>query len=56
MQAQMEPIAMPALAAAAFKNLGSVCDGSSIGISTVWKPQFLSFLKRWTLSLVNGEA
>ena len=56
MQAQMDPMAMPALAAAAFRNFGSVCEGSSIGISTVWKPQFLSFLNRCTLSLVNGEA
>jgi hypothetical protein len=56
MAAQMEPMAMPALAAAALRNFGSTCEGSSIGISTESKPQFLSFLKRCALSLVNGEA
>ena len=56
MAAQMEPMARPALAAAAFRNFGSTCEGSSIAISTESKPQFLSFLNMETLSLVNGEA
>src|SRR3954464_11001981 len=56
MQAQTEPMAMPALSAAAFTLAGSMWLGSSIGISIVSKPQSLNFLKSFTLSLVNGEA
>jgi len=49
-------MARPALAAAALRTAGSTCDGSSMAISTVSKPHFLSFLNMDTLSLVNGEA
>src|SRR3954471_6670888 len=56
MQAQTEPIAMPALSAAAFTLAGSMWLGSSIGISIVSNPQSFNFFKSFTLSLVNGEA
>src|SRR4051812_32222589 len=51
----MLPIAMPALAAAAFTFAVSMCDGSSMGISTVSKPQRLNVVKSFVLSVVNGE-
>src|SRR5829696_7057646 len=55
MHAQTLPIATPALSAAAFTFAGSMCDGSSIGISTESKPQSLNFLKSRVLSVVKGE-
>jgi hypothetical protein len=38
-------MAMPALAAAAFRNFGSTCEGSSMAISTESKPQSLELLE-----------
>src|SRR4051812_24823973 len=55
MQAHTLPTAIPALSAAAFTAAGSMCDGSSIGISTVSKPHFLNVAKSLVLSVVNGE-
>src|SRR3954462_8869102 len=55
MHAHTLPIAMPAFSAPAFTFAGSMCDGSSIGISTVSKPQSLNFLKSFTLSVTKGE-
>src|SRR4051794_25083783 len=55
MHAHTLPMASPAFSAAAFTFAGSMCDGSSIGISTVSKPQSLNFLKSFTLSVTKGE-
>jgi hypothetical protein len=55
MQAQMLPMARPALSAAALTFFGSMCSRASTGISTVWKPHFLNLGKSFTLSLVKGE-
>src|SRR2546425_132760 len=55
MQAQTEPQTSPSLSSARFTCAGSMCDGSSTGISTVSKPHFLKVLKSFVLSLVNGE-
>jgi len=56
MQAQMDPQARPALSSSARTWAALMCDGSSMGISTVWKPHFLNWAKSFVLSSVNGEA
>src|SRR5688572_28610102 len=55
MQAQRLPMARPFLSAAAFTFAGSMCDGSSTGISTVSKPHFLNLGKCLVLSVMNGD-
>src|ERR1043165_7920180 len=55
MQAQTEPQASPFLSNSAFTCLGSICEVSSMGISTDWNPHFLNCGKSFVLSLVNGE-
>src|SRR2546430_218073 len=55
MQAQTEAQTSPWLSSSRFTCAGSMCDGSSTGISTVSKPHFLKVLKSFVLSLVNGE-
>src|SRR5512137_2538266 len=54
-QAQTEPQTRPCLSSSRFTCAGSMCDGSSIGISIVSKPHCLNCLKSLVLSLVNGE-
>jgi hypothetical protein len=56
MHAQMVPMAMPALSAAALTLAGLMCSSASIGISAVSKPHFLSFGNSFTLSVVKGLA
>src|SRR5437868_1853697 len=55
MHAHTLPIARLFLSAAAFTAAGSMCAGSSMGISTVSKPHFLNVGKSTVLSVVNGE-
>src|SRR5438093_11342261 len=55
MQAQAEPQTSPCLFNSSFTKAGSMCDGSSIGISTVSNPHFLNVLKSGVLSLVKGD-
>src|SRR5437899_1819048 len=55
MQAQTEPQTRRCRSSSYFTCAGSMCDGSSTGISTVSKPHFLKVLKRVVLSVVNGE-
>src|SRR5258705_6524790 len=55
MQAQAEPQTNPCLSNSSFTKAGSMCDGSSMGISTVANPHFLNVLKSLVLSLVKGE-
>src|SRR5262245_52858863 len=55
MQAQTEPHTSPFLSSSAFTRAGSMCDGSSTGISTVSKPHFLKVGKNLVLSFVKGE-
>ena len=54
MHAQMLPTAMPAFFAAAFTATGSMCEGSSTGISTVSKPHFLNCENSLVLAVTNG--
>src|SRR5437660_7613154 len=55
MQAQADPHTSPCRSSSFFTKVGSIWDGSSIGISTVSKPHFLNVLKSGVLSLVKGD-
>ena len=55
MHAQTEPQASPCLSSSRFTCAGSICDGSSMGISTVSKPHRLNWPNSFVLSLVNGD-
>src|SRR3954454_16675460 len=55
MHAQTLPQTKPFLSSAAFTFAGSMCDGSSTGISTVSKPHFLNLGNSFTLSVVKGD-
>src|SRR6266496_6128449 len=55
MHAQADPQASPYLSSSLFTKAGSMCEGSSMGISTVSKPHFLNVLKSRVLALVKGE-
>src|SRR5438445_6285788 len=55
MQAQADPHTSPCRSSSFFTKVGSIWDGSSIGISTVSNPHFLKVLKSGVLSLVKGE-
>src|SRR6187200_1742339 len=55
MQAQAEPQTSPFRSSSDFTYAGSMCEGSSIGISIVSKPHFLKRGKSLVLSLVKGE-
>ena len=54
-QAQTEPQTRPCLSSSRFTCAGSMCDGSSMGISMVSKPHCLNCLNSLVLSFVNGE-
>src|SRR4030095_8570940 len=55
MHAHTEPQVRRFSSNCAFTWRGSMCDRSSTGISTVWKPHFLKVLNNFVLSLVNGD-
>src|SRR5258706_9655993 len=55
MHAQTEPQTKPCLSNSAFTCAGSMCEGSSTGISTVSNPHFLNCGNSFVLSLVKGE-
>src|SRR5688572_31722627 len=55
MHAQTDPHTNPCLSNSRFTCAGSICDGSSIGISTDSNPHFLNCGNNFVLSLVNGE-
>src|SRR5580765_764780 len=55
MQAHNEPHTSPALSSSRLTCIGSMWEGSSIGSSTVSKPQSLNCLKSFVLLLLKGE-
>src|SRR4051794_10999959 len=55
MQAQTDPQTRPFFSSSACTYFGSMCDGSSIGISTDSKPHFLNMGNSLVDSLVNGD-
>src|ERR1043166_7579301 len=55
MHAQTDPQTRPCLSNSCFTCPGSMCDGSSTGISIVSNPHFLKRGKSFVLSLVKGE-
>src|ERR1051325_8833087 len=55
MQAQTEPQTRPCLSNSRLTWAGSMCEGSSTGISMDLKPHFLKVGKSRVLLLVNGE-
>src|SRR5688572_19554869 len=55
MHAQTLPQTRPTLSSSRFTCAGSMCDGSSIGISTDSNPHFLNWGKSLVESFVNGD-
>src|SRR5687768_8898281 len=55
MHAQTLPQTSPALSSSRFTWAGSMCDGSSMGISTDSNPHFLNCGKSFVESFVNGD-
>src|SRR5688500_17281664 len=55
MQAQTDPQASLFLSSSRFTCAGSMCDGSSTGISTVSKPHFLKVGNSFVLAFVKGD-
>src|SRR5687767_4349499 len=55
MHAQTEPQTNPFLSSSAFTWAGSICDGSSTGISIDSNPHFLNCGNSFVLSFVKGE-
>src|SRR5687767_8455123 len=55
MHAQTLPQTSPALSSSRFTCAGSMCDGSSMGISTDSNPHFLNCGKSFVESFVNGD-
>src|SRR5260221_288340 len=55
MQAQTEPQTSPFLSSSVLTWAGSMCDGSSTGISMVSNPHFLKVGNNFVLVFVNGE-
>src|SRR5262245_12720482 len=55
MQAQTLPQTSLFLSSSRRTWAGSICDGSSTGISTVSKPHFLKVGNNFVLALVNGD-